>query len=78
LNCVTKTKPNCLVSEDWAPFKCIQCENKFYVDSTAEANCVAVVNIIENCQEYVTESICKKCAPGTALTSDKKACLLNV
>lgn len=78
LNCVAKNKTNCLVSEDWAPFKCVQCENNFYVDTTSEANCQAVKTLIEHCQEYESETICKKCAPGTALTADRTACLLNV
>jgi hypothetical protein len=78
LDCVAKTKPNCLVSEDWAPFKCVRCEKDFYVDATVEANCIAVPTPIPSCLEYVSDTICKTCAIGFALTADKKQCLKNV
>ena len=72
VHCISKSVSNCLVSEDYAPYLCLQCQGDNY---PLDGVCTAVVTPVENCVVYDGQDTCAACAVGTALSKDKKKCL---
>ena len=72
--CVLIEKPNinnCLVVSDETPFRCNHCEDGYYI---LDNGCVKVDPPIENCKEYDSPFVCRRCDNYHILSEDKSFC----
>lgn len=73
-NCIKKEIPNCKLSADFFPFRCLICETGYYPNNDS---CEEIEAIIEGCNVYDTRNTCSECNPGSVLTADGSSCITD-
>ena len=72
--CFPKEVPFCALSEDFYPFRCLICQNKYY---PKHGICTRITQNIDYCLIYDSATTCRFCDSSSTLSYDFKSCLLN-
>ena len=77
INCEEIKIPNCKIPDSSSkyPFRCLICEKDFYLDN--DRNCEAVDHVIEFCEIYEADGICKQCEKNMALSENQQFCFVS-